>query len=167
MDNNLTWKKIYYEDIFKNIRLMNRIIGLSFPEQDTNLGLEPSILTVLPEGDNVEFSIRNIDFNFTNLSDVLNSIDGVQSNHGRILILTTNHIEGLDPALLRPGRIDLKVKIDYVNNEVLNQFFKVFFPHFIIPNTFKIKDKIPAAEVQNLILKDYEPENILELLGEK
>ncbi len=59
---NKTWKDIEFEDVFKN-RKKNRIIGLTFPRQDTNLGLEPSILTVLPQGENVEYSIKNIDFN--------------------------------------------------------------------------------------------------------
>ena len=35
------------------------IIGMTFPKQDTNLGLEPSLLTVFPEGDNVIYSMTN------------------------------------------------------------------------------------------------------------
>ncbi len=42
---------------------MKKIIGMTFPRQDTALGLEPSLLTVLPEGDNVIYSMENIDFN--------------------------------------------------------------------------------------------------------
>lgn len=42
---------------------MKKIIGMTFPRQDTNLGLEPSLLTVLPEGDNVIYSLENKDFN--------------------------------------------------------------------------------------------------------
>lgn len=40
------------------------------------------------------------------LSGLLNVIDGVFSRDGRLLIMTTNHPEKLDPALLRPGRAD-------------------------------------------------------------
>lgn len=57
-----TWRDVEFEDLFPN-RKRNRIIGLTFPPQDLNLGLEPSVLTVLPEGKNVEYSLRNIDFN--------------------------------------------------------------------------------------------------------
>jgi len=57
-----TWRKIEFEDIFPD-RRRNRIIGMTFPPSNLNLGLEPSVLTVLPEGDNVECSLRNIDFN--------------------------------------------------------------------------------------------------------
>ncbi len=41
---------------------MKKIIGMTFPRQDTSLGLEPSLLTVLPAGDNVIYSMENIDF---------------------------------------------------------------------------------------------------------
>ena len=38
------------------------------------------------------------------MSGVLNSIDGVSTADSQILIMTTNHKENLDPALIRPGR---------------------------------------------------------------
>lgn len=44
------------------------------------------------------------------LSTLLNVLDGLASPEGRVLIMTTNHIERLDPALIRPGRVDTKVK---------------------------------------------------------
>jgi chaperone BCS1 len=43
------------------------------------------------------------------LSGLLNAIDGVSSNEGRILIMTTNNPEALDKALIRPGRVDMHV----------------------------------------------------------
>ncbi|KAG1789968.1 P-loop containing nucleoside triphosphate hydrolase protein [Suillus plorans] len=39
------------------------------------------------------------------LSGLLNSLDGVAAAEGRLLFATTNHIERLDPALSRPGRM--------------------------------------------------------------
>jgi mitochondrial chaperone BCS1 len=39
-------------------------------------------------------------------SGLLNSIDGVIAQEGRLLFLTTNNVLNLDEALLRPGRID-------------------------------------------------------------
>ena len=44
-----------------------------------------------------------------NLSGLLNVLDGVVDTPERILIMTTNHPERLDPALIRPGRIDKKI----------------------------------------------------------
>lgn len=43
------------------------------------------------------------------LSFLLNLIDGVLETPGRILIMTTNHAERLDRALIRPGRIDVQI----------------------------------------------------------
>ena len=44
-------------------------------------------------------------------SGLLNALDGVASAEERILFLTTNHVEQLDGALVRPGRIDMTVRI--------------------------------------------------------
>merc|ERR1711874_666891 len=49
-----------------------------------------------------------------NLSGLLNVLDGVVDTPERILIMTTNHPEHLDPALIRPGRIDKKIFLGYM-----------------------------------------------------
>ncbi|XP_010468724.1 PREDICTED: AAA-ATPase At2g18193-like [Camelina sativa] len=49
------------------------------------------------------------------LSGILNFIDGLWSSFGdeRIIVFTTNHKERLDPALLRPGRMDVHINMSY------------------------------------------------------
>jgi radical SAM superfamily enzyme YgiQ (UPF0313 family) len=42
---------------------MGKIIGMSFPRNDGQLGLEPSVLNVLPQGENVEYDSENHDYN--------------------------------------------------------------------------------------------------------
>jgi ATP-dependent 26S proteasome regulatory subunit len=44
-----------------------------------------------------------------NLSYLLNMIDGLSESNDRIIIMTSNHPEKLDKALVRSGRIDLKI----------------------------------------------------------
>jgi hypothetical protein len=44
------------------------------------------------------------------LSGLLNAIDGATSGSGYILMMTTNHKEALDPALIRAGRVDLRLE---------------------------------------------------------
>ncbi|KAL0694203.1 hypothetical protein Bca4012_061383 [Brassica carinata] len=46
---------------------------------------------------------------------ILNFIDGLWSSFGdeRIIVFTTNHIDRLDPALLRPGRMDMHIHMSY------------------------------------------------------
>jgi chaperone BCS1 len=60
-------------------------------------------------------------------SGLLNALDGVASQEGRITIMTTNHIERLDPALIRPGRIDLKIEINNASKAQARQLFLRFF----------------------------------------
>jgi chaperone BCS1 len=88
------------------------------------------------------------------LSEVLNSLDGMFSTHGRILVTTTNHIENLDAALIRPGRIDLKIEIGYVNKEMLKDFINHFFPNYSIDiDKINIKNNITIAMLQNIVLQ--------------
>jgi len=96
------------------------------------------------------------------LSDVLNALDGIFYTHGRILIATTNHPEKLDSALIRPGRIDLKVEIGFVNTEILDQFIKSFYPDIEIDLTdFDIRDNISIAELQNMAMLGLSIDDIL------
>ena len=46
--------------------------------------------------------------NRVTFSGLLNCLDGVASTEARILFMTTNYLERLDPALIRPGRVDVK-----------------------------------------------------------
>lgn len=48
---------------------------------------------------------------------MLNFIDGLWSSCGdeRIIVFTTNHKNRLDPALLRPGRMDMHIHMSYCN----------------------------------------------------
>lgn len=45
---------------------------------------------------------------------LLNVLDGVVDSPGRIVIMTTNHPDALDAALIRPGRIDKKIHLDFM-----------------------------------------------------
>lgn len=56
-------------------------------------------------------------------SGLLNAIDGVASHEGRILIMTTNHRERLDPALIRPGRVDVQIEFGFANNDTISRVF--------------------------------------------
>lgn len=61
------------------------------------------------------------------LSYLLNVIDGVGSQEGRILIMTTNHITRLDEALIRPGRVDKKVELGLADNKMTADLFCLVF----------------------------------------
>jgi len=61
------------------------------------------------------------------LSDVLNAIDGVAACEGRILVMTTNHPEKLDPALTRPGRIDMSIQFGYSTANDIHELFLAIY----------------------------------------
>ncbi len=61
-------------------------------------------------------------------SGLLNALDGVGSAGGRLFVLTTNHREKLDPALIRCGRVDMHVHFDFVVDEQLEGLFRQFYP---------------------------------------
>lgn len=60
-------------------------------------------------------------------SGFLNALDGVASGEERIIFMTTNHVENLDPALIRPGRVDLIEQIDDASPEQARRLFERFF----------------------------------------
>ena len=81
------------------------------------------------------------------LSALLNVIDGVSSSEGRVLIMTTNHIEKLDPALIRPGRVDMKVKFDLANTHMLSAIFRGIFAH--IEGDYPTSAKVGATPIRS------------------
>ena len=63
-----------------------------------------------------------------NFSDLLNILDGINSPNNFVVVLTTNCIEKLDQALLRPGRMDCTIHVSYIKKKEANEMFKAFFP---------------------------------------
>lgn len=86
------------------------------------------------------------------LSGILNAIDGIACSQGRILIITTNKIENLDSALLRPGRIDLSLYLGNLTTETVSEAFSQFYPNFKM-SEFAVRSEISPATFQNLACK--------------
>ncbi|KAK3711721.1 hypothetical protein LTR37_009498 [Vermiconidia calcicola] len=61
------------------------------------------------------------------LSGLLNVLDGIHSKEGMVTIMTSNSPDSLDPALVRPGRIDRKVLFGYASKEVIAKLFVHIF----------------------------------------
>lgn len=62
------------------------------------------------------------------LSGLLGAIDGVAAQEGRILFATTNRYSVLDPALIRPGRLDLHIEFNLATSWQAREIFKCFYP---------------------------------------
>ena len=61
------------------------------------------------------------------LDDILNLWDGIRETPGRILIISSNHYDKLDPALVRPGRIDITHELNNVSHNTLAEMYLNLF----------------------------------------
>ncbi len=61
------------------------------------------------------------------LDDILNLWDGIRETPGRILIISSNHYDKLDPALVRPGRIDITHELSNVSHNTLAEMYLNLF----------------------------------------
>lgn len=89
------------------------------------------------------------------LSGLLNAIDGIASREGRMLFITSNHPDRLDPALLRPGRIDRRFRLEHIGAAEVTSMYRRFFPGED-PTAFvaEVAPRLPMspAELQNILL---------------
>ena len=97
------------------------------------------------------------------LATILNIMDGIDAPRNVIYVLTTNHIENLDPALIRPGRCDLKIEIGPVCEETFKQFIKYHFNQYI-NYPIHINKNITFAELQTYIMRGYTVDQLIELV---
>lgn len=83
------------------------------------------------------------------LSFLLNLLDGVLETPGRILVITSNYPERIDKALIRPGRIDVKVEFKHADKQfildMLNHFYECDKQPDDIPTA--LADRFTPAEV--------------------
>lgn len=87
-----------------------------------------------------------------NLSYLLNMLDGIHECSGRILIMTTNKLNVLDKALIRPGRIDIKINFQkcslYDISQMIEKFWNIVIPSETLLS--EIQRKYTNAEVINI-----------------
>jgi chaperone BCS1 len=102
------------------------------------------------------------------LDDLLNLWDGIRENTGRIMIVTTNHYDRLDPALVRPGRIDIALKLDNASKETIAEMYDHYYGEPMDPNDLEIiPDRLYSpAEVINFYISNHEnPRRFIERLA--
>jgi hypothetical protein len=102
------------------------------------------------------------------MDDLLNLWDGIRENTGRIMIITTNHYDKLDPALVRPGRIDIALKLDNASRESISEMYSHYYGQPMDPNDLEvIPDRFYSpAEVINFYVSNHEnPRGFIERLA--
>ncbi|KAL1589366.1 hypothetical protein WHR41_02301 [Cladosporium halotolerans] len=111
-------------------------------------------------------------------SGLLNALDGVASAEERILFMTTNHIDQLDDALIRPGRVDMTVHLgnatEWQIGKLWDRFYAPYDPEGEGKRQFVqrakdmgLVDNVSTAQLQGVFLynKD-DPEGAIEMVGQ-
>ena len=93
----------------------------------------------------VERKTNDTNKNMITFSSLLNSLDGLTSKEGLIIIMTSNFKNNLDEALIRPGRIDKIIHYDYIKKEQVEQMYMKFI--FCSENMVNIKTT--SDEIRN------------------
>ncbi|KNA19279.1 hypothetical protein SOVF_062640 [Spinacia oleracea] len=109
--------------------------------------------------------------NEVTLSGLLNFIDGLWSSCGdeRIIVFTTNHKDRLDPALLRPGRMDVHIHMSYCTPSALRIFSSNYLDITEHPLLTEIEQliqeaKVTPAEVGEQLMKTEDSDEALRRL---
>jgi SpoVK/Ycf46/Vps4 family AAA+-type ATPase len=84
--------------------------------------------SVTSENDTLTKITNNSDDSLS-LSFLLNILDGTMSPEDVIFIMTTNHIDKLDPALIRPGRMDLNIELKKCDKYQLSRIYLDLYGH--------------------------------------
>jgi mitochondrial chaperone BCS1 len=108
--------------------------GLTDDRLNYLLTMIPARTLVLLEDVDAAFSNRRLQTDTdgyqganVTFSGLLNALDGVASSEERIIFLTTNHVERLDEALVRPGRVDMTVRLGEATRYQVEQLWDRFY----------------------------------------
>jgi len=107
------------------------------------------------------------------LSCFLNILDGLIELYGVMIIVTTNHPEKIDEALIRPGRIDFKYEFKKTNLNMLKELISLKFDidisdlnQYHVLNKFK-EYKISPAEIQSILSQYTNIDEFIHFIVEK
>jgi hypothetical protein len=100
------------------------------------------------------------------LDDILNLWDGIRETPGRILIISSNHYDKLDSALIRPGRIDITHKLSNASHNTISEIYSHLFGKKIDKDKLsKIKEYFYSpAELINIYVSNKNEEDFLNRL---
>lgn len=85
------------------------------------------------------------------LTGILNALDGLMTPHGSIIFMTTNVIQDIDRAILRPGRCDLIQHVGLLTDVEIRSYIARAFPTLILPSDIVFAD-MTGAKLQELVL---------------
>lgn len=102
------------------------------------------------------------------LDDILNLWDGIRETPGRIFVISSNHYDKLDPALIRPGRIDITHELSNASHNTISEIYQHLFDNKI--DKLKLSNVKPyfysPAELINMYVSNKNESSFIERLLE-
>ncbi len=114
--------------------------------------------------EDVDFLFEKNQNNSVNFSTILNTLDGFACKNRLITFMTTNHIDKLEPSLIRPGRIDCIYEFNYASNNQIKEMLESYFPNNNFYEEFKQNlenKKITTAALQKFLFENRNSNNLL------
>lgn len=124
--------------------------GMSY-EEETNNAPIVELIEKINSNETIKINTVSTDDPLT-LDDLLNLWDGIRETPGRILIITSNHYDKLDPALIRPGRIDITMKLSNASHLIIREMYHNLF-----------QEEIPMGELKKIRANFYSPAEIMNI----
>lgn len=87
-------------------------------------------------------------------SALLQALDGIDVLDGQVIFLTTNHINRIDPALIRDERVNLKIHLGLLKNEAIHRYIELVFPEHKHEARLDYED-IPGSSLQKLYIRHH------------
>jgi len=116
--------------------------------------------------------VRSLIRDQLSLSGIFNVLDGVVETPGRIVVITSNHPDMLDPALIRPGRIDRHLHLGHMELDDICAMLGHYFPNSTMTDdgkrrlsTLLEKQGITPAEVEQLVAEENTVESFIDKVG--
>ena len=151
-------------------------VGLArtFRSLNRECGEERNVFIVLEDIDCMFFERKSHDAakNSVTMSGVLNALDGATSADDTVCFITSNELKHIDPAIIRPGRVDYIVKIDHLLKEQVKEMYIHFIGEPTMPAQFFDDltdlqiDLAPRLLQQYLFKYEYDPAGALKNLSE-
>lgn len=155
-----TFKKINHSDyiyVFEDIDCLSNIVidrklKNDFNDDDDKLEKIHNLLKKGDKNDNYDDEGEKL-----NLSFILNLLDGIIEMPGRIIVMTTNYPDRIDPALIRPGRIDFNIEMKKASRYTIKSIIEHYYDIELSSNDVnKIKDYIyTPAEISDIVKSFY------------
>jgi chaperone BCS1 len=82
-------------------------------------------------------------------SGFLNGLDGIGAPNGQIFAMTTNYVDRLDSALLRAGRVDVRLEMEHATTEQVINMFKSFFTTHDASLVFECASKFASTLMES------------------